>query len=38
MSQKPPADREEELAISDARAYTGPDVTVFYDRGSGRPG
>jgi uncharacterized Fe-S cluster protein YjdI/CDGSH-type Zn-finger protein len=32
MSQKPSADREE-LAISDARAYTGPDVTVFYDRG-----
>jgi uncharacterized Fe-S cluster protein YjdI/CDGSH-type Zn-finger protein len=32
MSQKPPADREV-LAISDARAYTGPDVTVFYDRG-----
>jgi hypothetical protein len=39
MSQKPPADREDldseedKLAISDARAYTGPDVTVFYDRG-----
>ena len=32
MTQKPPPDREE-LAISDARAYTGPDVTVFYDRG-----
>ena len=33
MSQKPPADREEELAISHARAYTAPGVTVFYDRG-----
>ena len=39
MTQKPPPDREEvekeeeELAISDARAYTGPDVRVFYDRG-----
>jgi uncharacterized Fe-S cluster protein YjdI/CDGSH-type Zn-finger protein len=33
MSQKPPAGREEELAISHARAYTAPDVTVFYDRG-----
>src|SRR5919107_278479 len=32
MSQKPPADREE-LAISHARAYTAPGVTVFYDRG-----
>src|SRR5215217_380095 len=37
MSQKPPAgredlDREEELAISYARAYTAPGVTVFYDR------
>jgi uncharacterized Fe-S cluster protein YjdI/CDGSH-type Zn-finger protein len=32
MSHKPPADREE-LAISDARAYTAPGVTVFYDRG-----
>lgn len=32
MTQKPPPDREE-LAISHARAYTGPDVTVFYDRG-----
>jgi len=31
MTQKPPAHREE-LAISDARAYTSPDVTVFYDR------
>jgi hypothetical protein len=28
MTQKPSADREE-LAISDARAYSGPDVTVF---------
>jgi nitrite reductase/ring-hydroxylating ferredoxin subunit/uncharacterized Fe-S cluster protein YjdI len=38
MSQKPPAgredlNREEELAISQARAYTAPGVTVFYDRG-----
>ena len=39
MSQKkPPADREEEdreeeSAISHARAYTAPGVTVFYDRG-----
>ena len=40
MSQKPPAGREdqdreaeEELAISHARAYTAPGVTVFYDRG-----
>jgi len=38
MSQKPPAgredqDREEELAISHARAYTAPGVTLFYDRG-----
>ena len=38
MSQKPPAgredqDRAEELAISHARAYTAPGVTVFYDRG-----
>ena len=38
MSQKPPAgrenlDREEELAISHARAHTAPGVTVFYDRG-----
>ena len=34
MSQKPPADREEqELAISNARAYTAPGVTVFYDTG-----
>src|SRR5215213_8641856 len=38
MSQKPPAgredqDREEQLAISNARAYTAPGVTVFYDRG-----
>ena len=31
MSQKPPADRE--LAISHARPYTAPGVTVFYDRG-----
>ena len=39
MSQKPPADREdldseeEKLAISHARAYTAPGVTVYYDRG-----
>ena len=38
MSQKPPAgrgdlDREEELAISHAQAYTAPGLTVFYDRG-----
>src|SRR5215212_2334240 len=38
MSQKPPAgredvDREAELAISHARAYTAPGVRVFYDRG-----
>jgi len=39
MSQKPPADRkdldseEEKLAISQARAYTAPGVTVYYDRG-----
>jgi uncharacterized Fe-S cluster protein YjdI len=34
MSQKPPADREEEqLAISHARPYTAPGVRVFYDRG-----
>ena len=32
MSQKPPADREE-LAVSHARSYTAPGVTVFYDRG-----
>src|SRR5215211_7811726 len=32
MSQKPAADREE-LAISHARPYTAPGVTVFYDRG-----
>src|ERR687889_2567089 len=32
MSQKPPADREE-LASSNARSYTAPGVTVFYDRG-----
>ena len=32
MSQKPPADREE-LAISRARPYAAPGVTVFYDRG-----
>jgi uncharacterized Fe-S cluster protein YjdI/CDGSH-type Zn-finger protein len=31
MSQEPPADRE--LAISDARPYIAPGVTVFYDRG-----
>ena len=30
MSQKPSADREE-LAISHARPYTAPGVTVFYD-------
>src|SRR5215212_916006 len=38
MSQKPPAgredlDREEELAISHARAHTAPGVTVYYERG-----
>ena len=38
MSQKPLAgredlDREEELAISHAQAYTAPGVRVFYDRG-----
>ncbi|HZB09048.1 MAG TPA: (4Fe-4S)-binding protein [Rubrobacter sp.] len=33
MSQKPPANREEQLAISHARSYTAPGVTVFYDRG-----
>jgi uncharacterized Fe-S cluster protein YjdI/CDGSH-type Zn-finger protein len=33
MSQKPPPNREEELATSHARAYTAPGVTVFYDRG-----
>jgi uncharacterized Fe-S cluster protein YjdI/CDGSH-type Zn-finger protein len=33
MSQKPSAHREEALAISHARPYTAPGVTVFYDRG-----
>src|SRR5919107_668558 len=33
MSQKPPANREEQLAISHARAYTAPGVSVFYDGG-----
>ena len=33
MSQKPPPDREEELAISHARSYTAPGARVFYDRG-----
>jgi uncharacterized Fe-S cluster protein YjdI/CDGSH-type Zn-finger protein len=33
MSQKPPANREEQLAISHARSYTAQGVTVFYDRG-----
>ena len=38
MSQKPPGgredlDREEQLAISHARAYPPPGVRVFYDRG-----
>jgi uncharacterized Fe-S cluster protein YjdI/CDGSH-type Zn-finger protein len=41
MTQKPPADREEaekeekavELAIANARAYTAPGLTVYYDRG-----
>ena len=33
MSQKPPANREEQAAISHARAYTAPGVTVFYDAG-----
>jgi hypothetical protein len=32
MSQKLPPDREEGMAISHARAYTAPGVTVFYDR------
>jgi hypothetical protein len=32
MRQKSSADREE-LAISHARPYTAPGVTVFYDRG-----
>jgi uncharacterized Fe-S cluster protein YjdI/CDGSH-type Zn-finger protein len=32
MSKKPPADREE-AAISHARPYTAPGVTVYYDRG-----
>ncbi len=32
MSQKPSADREDELAISRARPYTAPGVRVFYDR------
>jgi len=37
MSDRPPAEDiereqgEEELAISSARAYTAPGVTVFYD-------
>jgi uncharacterized Fe-S cluster protein YjdI/CDGSH-type Zn-finger protein len=33
MSQKKPPSNREESAISHARAYTGPGVTVFYDRG-----
>jgi nitrite reductase/ring-hydroxylating ferredoxin subunit/uncharacterized Fe-S cluster protein YjdI/CDGSH-type Zn-finger protein len=34
MSQKePPADREVESAISEARAYSAPGVTVYYERG-----
>jgi|SRR5215211_4608557 uncharacterized Fe-S cluster protein YjdI len=33
MSQKPPANREEQSAISHARAYTAPGVTVYYDVG-----
>jgi nitrite reductase/ring-hydroxylating ferredoxin subunit/uncharacterized Fe-S cluster protein YjdI/CDGSH-type Zn-finger protein len=34
MSQKkPPSDREVESAISQAREYSAPGVTVFYDRG-----
>jgi uncharacterized Fe-S cluster protein YjdI/CDGSH-type Zn-finger protein len=33
MSQKLPANREEQSAISRARAYTAPGVRVFYDRG-----
>ena len=33
MSQKSPANREEQLAISHARSYSAPGVTVFYDRG-----
>ena len=39
MSQNPPLDREaekeekeEKLAISNARAYNAPKVTVYYDR------
>jgi uncharacterized Fe-S cluster protein YjdI/CDGSH-type Zn-finger protein len=33
--KKPPANKEEEegLAISEARVYSAPGVTVFYDRG-----
>jgi uncharacterized Fe-S cluster protein YjdI/CDGSH-type Zn-finger protein len=33
MSHKPSADDREESAISHARAYSAPGVTVFYDRG-----
>lgn len=40
MSQNPPLDREtekveneEKLAISNARAYNAPKVTVYFDRG-----
>ena len=33
MSQKPPSHSEEGSAISQARAYTAPGETVYYDRG-----
>jgi len=33
MSQESPANREEQSAISRARAYTAPGVTVYYDAG-----
>jgi uncharacterized Fe-S cluster protein YjdI/CDGSH-type Zn-finger protein len=33
MSHKPSAEDREESAISHARAYSAPGVTVFYDRG-----
>ncbi len=32
MSRKPPAEDREESAISKARAYSAPRVTVFYDK------
>ena len=31
--REPPSDREEQLRVSHARAYTAPGVTVLYDRG-----